>query len=960
MVGDTILINDISINGNNNLTNADQLSETLTGNTINALGIDASSRTIWINGQPYGNAYVNVKADDTLEKPIGGEIFNDFANNVASGEYSHAEGKGTVANNEAEHAEGTYNKSNTNTIHSVGIGTSDTNRKNAIEVMQNGDVYINDIGGYNGTNPSKSKDIATILSTVDTSDNNRFIIENDLKVNKNTTIGGTLGVTDNTTIGGTLNVTGKTTVSTLESTDNVDLESLDVTNNTTIGGTLQVWGGAVIKGGLTVKNDIEVEGLGDDNFESTDSLLHNSIIVAGFAEGSGVMKGAENSAGGNNSLAVGVGCETTNEGEYASGKYNQSNNNTIHSIGIGTSEHDRKNAIEVMQNGNVYINGIGEYNGTNPSKSKDLATILSTVDTSDNNIFIVEKDLKVNRNTTIGGTLGVTDNTTIGGTLNVTGNTTIGGTFVTGTGTSASGSHAHAEGLDTTAEGEYSHAEGLDTTASGYVAHAEGQGTTASGVYSHSEGNVTTAHGRGSHAEGLITTANGDYSHAEGQYTTANGKYSHAEGCGTEDKKTEAIGQGSHAEGYTTKADADYSHAEGYNTTASGQGSHAEGYNTTAKGDYSHVTGSYNIAEGVNSTLQGYYLFDHGIDVENSFIWLDTYVNSNNYYGCGFIKIIKPYIKDPGQTTLAGDSDPRIGCYEVQGSFWIWGDGGSRWTEKVYYPSQSQPHVYYIKDSDLYRIMTTWNENKEPDGKTSLTDSFAIYEYLEQEGSYQLIPVESAIVVGCKLAYALGIIGDGVYSSHINALNGEYGLVSDGVRAIKGYQTAIQRNVKPLEVENRDATIIGRYNRPRYDDIFEVGCGGDKFDDPVSGEILIVQQNAISVKSSGETTIPDLKSDVVAVGSYPTPNNPTPTGKWIHEMTSQLPLKPVQGVCQSFLCKDGILIGYSKEVYMYLTIDDQGKIYLGRYYKDPGSPTGGEYHTELTAKDVLTWTSVTK
>ena len=52
MVGDTILIKDISINGNDELTNATELSETLTGNTINALGIDASSRTIWINGQP--------------------------------------------------------------------------------------------------------------------------------------------------------------------------------------------------------------------------------------------------------------------------------------------------------------------------------------------------------------------------------------------------------------------------------------------------------------------------------------------------------------------------------------------------------------------------------------------------------------------------------------------------------------------------------------------------------------------------------------------------------------------------------------------------------------------------------------------------------------------------------------------------------------------------------------------
>ena len=169
MVGDTILIKDISINGNNDVTGglntatADKLSKTLTDNTINALGIDTSSRTIWINGQPYGNAYVNIN-EDTVEAPIGAEIFNDFENNIASGEYSHAEGKGTITSNAAEHASGKYNQSHKDTtLFSIGIGESKADRKNAIEVTQDGDIYVNSIGGYDGTNPSNSKDIATYL-----------------------------------------------------------------------------------------------------------------------------------------------------------------------------------------------------------------------------------------------------------------------------------------------------------------------------------------------------------------------------------------------------------------------------------------------------------------------------------------------------------------------------------------------------------------------------------------------------------------------------------------------------------------------------------------------------------------------------------------------------------------------------------------------------------------------------
>ena len=69
----------------------------------------------------------------------------------ANGEYSFSEGQHTVANNRSEHALGEYNKSNKandtfgdegNTLFSIGNGTSESDRKNAFEVMQNGDIYI--------------------------------------------------------------------------------------------------------------------------------------------------------------------------------------------------------------------------------------------------------------------------------------------------------------------------------------------------------------------------------------------------------------------------------------------------------------------------------------------------------------------------------------------------------------------------------------------------------------------------------------------------------------------------------------------------------------------------------------------------------------------------------------------------------------------------------------------------
>jgi len=77
------------------------------------------------------------------------------------GQYSHAEGIHTEATNAGEHAGGKYNKSNQGTIHSVGVGTSVDDRKNAWEIDESGNVYIKDIGGYDGTNPSASTSLQT-------------------------------------------------------------------------------------------------------------------------------------------------------------------------------------------------------------------------------------------------------------------------------------------------------------------------------------------------------------------------------------------------------------------------------------------------------------------------------------------------------------------------------------------------------------------------------------------------------------------------------------------------------------------------------------------------------------------------------------------------------------------------------------------------------------------------------
>jgi len=92
----------------------------------------------------------------------GESTHSEGKNTYSIGNYSHAEGLYTYTYNNAEHAEGKYNKSNNNTISSIGIGTSQSNRKNAFEVVDNGNAYLINVGGFNGAN----RDSATTLQDI--------------------------------------------------------------------------------------------------------------------------------------------------------------------------------------------------------------------------------------------------------------------------------------------------------------------------------------------------------------------------------------------------------------------------------------------------------------------------------------------------------------------------------------------------------------------------------------------------------------------------------------------------------------------------------------------------------------------------------------------------------------------------------------------------------------------------
>ena len=371
-------------------------------------------------------------------------------------------------------------------------------------------------------------------------------------------------------------------------------------------------------------------------------------------------------ANGNYSHAEGRKTVTNNENEHSEGTYNVSNSGTSnvaktrHSVGIG-SAMGRKNAHEIMANGDHYVFGLGGYDGTNAVEdtSKTLQEIINnkaenfTVGTGLE--MTPERVLNVTLDTTVfkvvsalpdspaqgdenkihlvpaestGANNAYTEYVWINSTWEILGEYTsevdltpylktvdAESTYLKITDAESSYQKITDDALNTTSKTIVGAINEIlpkvtgvgkvdpNSNGTGEVFNVyEGSGATvASGKYSHAEGYRTKATGSYSHAEGSVTTASGSNSHAEGCHTTASGYYSHAEG-----DETKAIGHRSHAEGVDTTASGIYSHAEGYGTNTTGEGSHAEGSHTTAVGDFSHAEGVDTNADGYGAHAEGY------------------------------------------------------------------------------------------------------------------------------------------------------------------------------------------------------------------------------------------------------------------------------------------------------------------------------------------------------------------
>lgn len=126
-------------------------------------GLDEGTTASFVNGANHAEGAGNL-AGAAASHAEG--IRNEIGDNAYA---SHAEGIKNITQNRAEHASGQYNKSNKatdtfgdagNTLFSVGCGTSDADRKNAFEVMQDGTCKYYDVTTGEQINVGVAKELS--------------------------------------------------------------------------------------------------------------------------------------------------------------------------------------------------------------------------------------------------------------------------------------------------------------------------------------------------------------------------------------------------------------------------------------------------------------------------------------------------------------------------------------------------------------------------------------------------------------------------------------------------------------------------------------------------------------------------------------------------------------------------------------------------------------------------------
>ena len=368
--------------------------------TVNQLGILTSTNgTAW-NFTPI---FIGVSKG-------GGEVFNDYDNNTASGNNSHAEGAKTNASGNYSHAEGNLTVASGLNSHTEGYNTKATKNNSHAE------------GNSTESNGLSSHTEGT--NTLAEGDNSHAEGNGGTATGTNSHVEGL----ETNTEGENSHAEGYQSVALGDNSHAEGLKTHANNNNSHAEGRITVADGNAshaegsetqasgvyshAEGYMSLSERLASHAEGRDTTASGDysHAEGNSTVASGFgshAEGQETTAGAANAhaegqgttAGAANAHAEGQGTVTKEVCGHVAGKYNAVVANGLFNFGIGSSNEKRKSAMIIDgTNGKVYFVDAGGYDGgTSIANAKSIQDILK--DSGGVEIEQLDESFDFNKNT---------------------------------------------------------------------------------------------------------------------------------------------------------------------------------------------------------------------------------------------------------------------------------------------------------------------------------------------------------------------------------------------------------------------------------------------------------------------------------------------------------------------------------------------------------------------------------
>lgn len=429
------------------------------------------------------------------------EIFNDYTYNVATGNFSHSEGKQNTVNGEASHAEGYNNTVNALHAHAEGnrntVSGNDSHAEGRENIVSGQYAHVEGYKNKVLLNAGHAEGTTTTVFAINahTEGNSTYVHQAADNSHSEGTGSYTKGINAHAENSSYAN--GKNSHSGGEATaGNINSFAHGI-KGTLASGINSI---ALVSGTASGSNSIAFTGT---------AFGENSISLDGTASGSNSVS-IQGTAKSTDSVAIGQGAiAETGQGAMALIKGHATGQQ---SLATNTSSASGTNSVAMNASSASNTQSFAVNNSTasgvnSASLNKGTASGVNSISTNISTATGVNSAALNNGNASGEGSVAMNYS-------------------------KATGKGSVAIGLGTVAKGEYSLAQGYESKSNNHDSHAEGYGTNASRDQSHTEGIVTTTNGLASHAEGQgsITGTNATAAHAEGSYTIANNESEHAQG----------------------------------------------------------------------------------------------------------------------------------------------------------------------------------------------------------------------------------------------------------------------------------------------------------------------------------------------------------------------------------------------------------------------------------------------